>query len=156
MYIPCLLCIKTMCISELSELQQGVCSPVNKMQLLSDPGSCCCSFFIWSFKKSILIDSLLMSEAFGCISALVIDSPSQLLAHAAVTLTELCCLLGWTILRFSFLVSHVPGLILLPHSMLRVRTSLDRSDFQICVCRRHVRRCSFGKHVALKGESLSD
>lgn len=40
-----------------------------------------------------------MSEAFGYISALVIDSHSQLLAHAAVTLTELQCVLGWTILR---------------------------------------------------------
>lgn len=48
-----------------------------------------------------------MSEAFGYISALVIDSPFQLLAHVSVTLAELQCLLGWTILRFSFLVSLV-------------------------------------------------
>lgn len=48
-----------------------------------------------------------MSKAFGYISALVIDSPSQLLAQAAVTLTERQRLLGWTILRFSFLVSLV-------------------------------------------------
>lgn len=51
-----------------------------------------------------------MSEAFGYISALVIDSPSQLLAHAAVTLTGLQRLLGWTILRH-IVCLHLSGRI---------------------------------------------